>query len=182
MSGIFLDLDLRCLRPLDPLRRFEFVSVAATPMGISNGFLMSSPRHPFLESVVKSLPWYNINWLGLPYATVMFTTGCHFLSYVSQFSLRSIANHFRTMHALFPGRNDLRILWGPNRLHHLSGAVTTPLFQHLGLSSWHSFDGVVITSALPLFIFIAAFVISSMVFVVIGLIKYRHKAQHLFLA
>jgi len=88
LSGIFLDLDLRCLRPLDPLRQFEFVSVAATPMGISNGFLMSSPRHPFLESVVKSLPRYNINWLGLPYATVMFTTGCHFLSYVSQFSLR----------------------------------------------------------------------------------------------
>lgn len=81
-SGIFLDLDLQCLRPLDPLRQFEFVSVAAKPTGISNGFLMSSPRHPFLKNVVDNLPRYNINWFGLPYATVMFSTGCHFLSYV----------------------------------------------------------------------------------------------------
>jgi hypothetical protein len=44
------------------------------------------------------------------------------------------------MQALFPGRADLRILWGPNRLHQLSGAVTTPLFRHLGMSSWHNHD------------------------------------------
>ena len=86
------------------------------------------------------------------------------------------------MHALFPKRDDVRILWGPNRLHQLSGAVTTPLFQHLGMSSWHSFDGVMLTSALPLFIFIAAFVVSSMVFAVIGLMNYRQKAQHTFVA
>jgi hypothetical protein len=81
--GIFLDLDLQCLRPLDPLRRFNFVAVAANPMGISNGFLMASPQHAFLKNVVQNLPRYNINWLGLPYATVMFSTGCHFLSYDS---------------------------------------------------------------------------------------------------
>jgi hypothetical protein len=44
------------------------------------------------------------------------------------------------MQALFPGRKDLRIIWGPNRLHQLSGAVTTPLFRHLGMSSWHNHD------------------------------------------
>src|SRR6266480_6157505 len=39
--GIYLDLDLQCLRPLDPLRQFNFVAVvAANPTGISNGFLM----------------------------------------------------------------------------------------------------------------------------------------------
>ena len=81
--GICLDLDLQCLRPLDPLRQFDFIAVAANPTGISNGFLMVSPRHPFLEYVIQNLPRYNINWLGLPYATVMFSTGCHFLSYVS---------------------------------------------------------------------------------------------------
>ncbi len=81
--GIYLDLDLQCLRPLDPLRQFNFVAVvAANPTGISNGFLMISPRHPFLKHVIQNLPRYNINWLGLPYATVMFSTGCHFLSYV----------------------------------------------------------------------------------------------------
>lgn len=48
------------------------------------------------------------------------------------------------MQALFPGRKDLRILWGPNRLHQLSGAVTTPLFRHLGMSSWHNHDSSLI--------------------------------------
>jgi mannosyltransferase OCH1-like enzyme len=79
-TGIFLDLDLECLRPLDPLRRFDFVAPAATPMGISNGFLMVAPRHPFMQFVIDNLPRYNVNWFGVPYPTVMFSTGCHYLS------------------------------------------------------------------------------------------------------
>jgi mannosyltransferase OCH1-like enzyme len=51
-------------------------------MGISNGFLMISPHHPFMAFVIDNLPLYNIRWFGLPYAIVMFSTGCHFLSYV----------------------------------------------------------------------------------------------------
>src|ERR1700753_3913768 len=50
----------------------------------------------------------------------------------------------RTMLSLSPGRDSLRILWGPNNMHQLSGAVTTPLFRHLGLSSWHSVDGAIV--------------------------------------
>jgi len=49
-------------------------------MGISNGFLMLAPSHPFLAFVLDNLPRYNVQWFGLPYATVMFSTGCHFLS------------------------------------------------------------------------------------------------------
>jgi mannosyltransferase OCH1-like enzyme len=80
ISGIFLDLDLQCRRPLDPLRRFPFVAPAATPMGISNGFIMTAPQNPFLGFVLSNLERYNVNWFGLPYAIVMFSTGCHFLS------------------------------------------------------------------------------------------------------
>jgi inositol phosphorylceramide mannosyltransferase catalytic subunit len=79
-QGIFLDLDLQCLRPLDPLREFNFVAVAANPIGISNGFIMAKEKHPFFLHVIKNLPRYNLRWLGLPYATVMFSTGCHYLS------------------------------------------------------------------------------------------------------
>lgn len=53
------------------------------------------------------------------------------------------------MQALFPGRDDLRILWGPNRLHQLSGAVTTPVFHHLGMSSWHAADGALMSLFKP---------------------------------
>jgi hypothetical protein len=53
------------------------------------------------------------------------------------------------MLSLFPGRDSLRILWGPNGMHQLSGVVVTPLFKHLGMSSWHSFDGAIITLFKP---------------------------------
>ncbi|OCK73898.1 glycosyltransferase family 32 protein [Lepidopterella palustris CBS 459.81] len=127
-GGIFLDLDLHCLRSLDPLRQFSFVAPAARPMGISNGFFMASPHHPFLKALVENLPRFNIHWFGIPYATVMFSTGCHYMS---------------AIHSMFPPTENLRVLWGPNNLHRLSGHVKTPLFEHLGSSSWHSLDIVI---------------------------------------
>jgi hypothetical protein len=48
------------------------------------------------------------------------------------------------MFSLYSNRTSLRILWGPNNLHQLSGPITTPLFKHLGLSSWHSVDGAIL--------------------------------------
>ncbi|KAL6241224.1 hypothetical protein RBB50_011903 [Rhinocladiella similis] len=125
-GGIFLDLDLLCLRPLTPLRAFDFVAPAAFPSGISNGFIVSRPKVPFLAEVIANLPKYDVSWFGLPYATISFSTGCHF---------------FSTMHLFTKtNRSVLRVLWGPRRLHHLSGNVTTPLFHHFGSSSWHSYD------------------------------------------
>ncbi|OCL09955.1 glycosyltransferase family 32 protein [Glonium stellatum] len=122
-GGIFLDSDLHCLRSLDPLRRFPFVAPAARPIGLSNGFFMAAPGHPLLKALVENLPYFNINWFGIPYATVMFSTGCHYMS---------------SIHSISPYAADLRVLWGPNNLHRLSGHVRTPLFEHLGSSSWHS--------------------------------------------
>ncbi|KIW17129.1 hypothetical protein PV08_04320 [Exophiala spinifera] len=125
-GGIFLDLDLLCLRPLTPLRAFDFVAPAAYPSGISNGFLLSRPKGPFLAEVISNLPRYDVSWFGLPHATISFSTGCHFLS---------------TMHLFTKtDRSILRILWGPRRLHHLSGNATTPLFHHFGSSSRHSYN------------------------------------------
>jgi hypothetical protein len=71
------------------------------------------------------------------------------------------------MFSLYPFRDELRILWGPNRLHQLSGPVVTPLFKHLGLSSWHEADGAFFKKlskqrserAALLYIFIAGFII-----------------------
>jgi len=87
-----------------------------------------------MKYVIENLPRYNVNWFLLPYATVMFSTGCHFLS---------------TMLSLFPSRDSLKILWGPHEMHQLSGRVVTPLFKHLGMSSWHSFDGALVAVFKP---------------------------------
>jgi mannosyltransferase OCH1-like enzyme len=122
-GGVILDMDLRCTRALGPLRRFEFVAPEAFPRGLSIGFMMSAKKTPFLRDLVHNLAVYNKQWLGLPYATVMFSTGCHYAS---------------TIHAYQANRTELKILPGP--LHSLSGRVKTPLFEHLGSSSWHSYD------------------------------------------
>lgn len=54
-----------------------------------------------------------------------------------------------TIHALapLPLRKTLKILAGPATnpsLHSLNGPVSTPLFDHLGSSSWHSYDAALI--------------------------------------
>ncbi|KIN03418.1 glycosyltransferase family 32 protein [Oidiodendron maius Zn] len=133
-GGVVLDMDLDCRHSLGPLRRFGFVAPAAHPSGFSNGMMMASRWHPFVGELVNNLPRFNLNWFGLPYPTVMFSTGCHYASVV---------------HTLQKTRSDLRILAGPKELpnlHRLNGNVITPLFHHLGSSSWHSFDASLIVS------------------------------------
>lgn len=79
-GGVILDLDLQCKRALGPLRRFDFVAPAAHPQGFSIGFMMASKQNEFVGKLVSNLMRYNRHWLGLPYPTVMFSTGCHFAS------------------------------------------------------------------------------------------------------
>ncbi|RKO86844.1 nucleotide-diphospho-sugar transferase, partial [Blyttiomyces helicus] len=124
-GGIYMDMDLVCLRPLEPFRRFDFIAPAAHPIGVSNGFIMISPRHPFMKQVVDNLSLFNRFFISA-YPTVMFSTGCTYLS---------------AQHLVSPHRNQLKVLSGLN--NKLSGNSTTPLFHHLGASSWHSSDAPV---------------------------------------
>ncbi|CAK7567179.1 MAG: hypothetical protein SEPTF4163_005141 [Sporothrix epigloea] len=139
-GGVVLDMDLRCKRALGPLRRFGFVAIEAVPVGFSSGFMMAERHNPLVGAIVDSLPDYNRRWLGLPYPTVMFSTGCHFAS---------------TIHALQKDRSEYKVLRGPvdnPDMHKLNGAVSTPIFDHLGSSAWHSFDGrfiIMLRRALP---------------------------------
>ncbi|KXG51267.1 uncharacterized protein PGRI_095280 [Penicillium griseofulvum] len=127
-GGAVLDFDLACKRSLEPLRQFNFVAPAAHPAGFSIGMMLASPNHPFIKSLVDSLPMFNHVWPLLSYVTIMFSTGCHYAS---------------TVYTLQENRSDLRILSGPHdnpNMHMLNGFVDTPLFRHLGSSSWHTKD------------------------------------------
>ncbi|KAG6009075.1 hypothetical protein E4U43_000057 [Claviceps pusilla] len=128
-GGVILDMDLKCKRALGPLRRFSFVAPEAHPTGFSIGFMMASKDNAFVGDIVRNLTVYNKDWLGLPYPTVMFSTGCHFASVI---------------HVYESNRTDLKILPGP--LHSLNGKVSTPIFDHLGSSSWHSYDAKLIVT------------------------------------
>ncbi|GKZ73644.1 hypothetical protein AnigIFM60653_010800 [Aspergillus niger] len=127
-GGAVLDYDLACKRSLEPLRRFEFVAPAANPVGISVGMMLAAPNNPYVNDLVRNLPTFNRRWSFLPYITVMFSTGCHYAS---------------TIYTMQRNTSTLRVLAGPPenpRMHMLNGVVNTPLFRHLGSSSWHEKD------------------------------------------
>lgn len=50
---------------------------------------------------------------------------------------------YRTIYTMQRNTSTLRVLTGPPenpRMHMLNGVVNTPLFRHLGSSSWHEKD------------------------------------------
>ena len=69
-GGVYADLDMECLRPLDPLtwqygcvlsqeplEHAHFLADMAPPV-ISNAFIACKPRHDFMKFIIKSLPEY----------------------------------------------------------------------------------------------------------------------------
>jgi inositol phosphorylceramide mannosyltransferase catalytic subunit len=152
-GGVFLDMDLFCRNQLDPLilhleamtsaqyRRpaqgniyflgesdhpHMLLAPKANPVGVSNGFIISSKGHPLLSQMVTFLPRFNLNFVS-SYATVMFSTGCMYIS-----------SHMQLFARRRWGRGTVLVLDGTENM--LNGNVDTPLFRHLGTSSWHSSD------------------------------------------
>ncbi|KAI9674035.1 MAG: hypothetical protein M1829_003878 [Trizodia sp. TS-e1964] len=175
-GGVILDMDLDCKRSLGPLRRFGFVAPAAHPIGFSIGLMMASKRHPFVGELVRNLPIFDRDWFRLPYPTVMFSTGCHYAS---------------AIHTMQQNRTDLRVLVGPDydfEMHRLSGDVETPLFHHLGTSSWHSFDASIIVSightenwmpSVHLHMVMCILAVSSFVAIFVGALSYLQRRRQL---
>lgn len=61
-GGIYLDLDIICLKSLDQLRAYKFVLPKTKPVGLSNDFIIAQPKHPFLLQILNNLPKYNLNY------------------------------------------------------------------------------------------------------------------------
>lgn len=136
-GGIYLDLDVGCLRPLDPLLVFPVILPKTIPVGVSNDLMFAEKGHPFLSQTIHNLITFDHSWI-LNYPTVMFSTGPMFLSF--QYSLYT-ASHPITPYE--PG--DVRIL--PKSLY---GKNAKPeeaphsFFAHYYGSSWHADDAALI--------------------------------------
>lgn len=141
-GGVYLDMDITCRRSLDDLRHLPFLAPAAFPTGVSNGFMLSRAHHPFLKQVIDGVAISDLRW-GLPYVETMLTTGCMFLSNQRTAYMSGLMG-FGTV----PQAQDKVFVLadeeGKIRSHMLRGAVTTPLFQHGGASSWHEWDAAVV--------------------------------------
>ncbi|KAH8683076.1 nucleotide-diphospho-sugar transferase [Tricladium varicosporioides] len=100
-GGIYIDLDDGCNRRLDPLLSYPAWLRQTLPTGISNDAMGSVPQHPFFALVIESLSKYNRNW-GLPYISVMYSTGPLFLSVIWKEYLRTTRPPSEGIRVLMP--------------------------------------------------------------------------------
>ncbi|KAK0191095.1 glycosyltransferase family 32 protein [Armillaria mellea] len=134
-GGVYLDLDIGCKRPLDPLLAYPVILPKTIPVGISNDLIFSEKGHPFMAQVIHSLVTFDHSWI-LNYPTVMFSTGPMFLSV--QYSI------FTSSHASAvsdPIRVLPKSLYGKNAKE---GEAPHTFFSHFYGSSWHADDAAFI--------------------------------------
>ena len=137
-GGVYLDLDVGCLRPLDQLLTFPVILPKTIPVGVSNDLMFAERGHPFLAQTIHNLITFDHSWV-LNYPTVMFSTGPMFLS--AQYGLYTASHPPTPEH---PG-GEVRIL--PKSLY---GKNAKPeeaphsFFSHFYGSSWHADDAAFI--------------------------------------
>lgn len=134
-GGIYMDLDIGCLRPMDPLLIYSVILPKTIPVGVSNDLMFAEKGHPLLEQTIHNLVTFDHSWI-LNYPTVMFSTGPMFLS--AQYGL------YTTSHPTSAG-TEIRIL--PKSLYGKNakpGEVPHSFFSHFYGSSWHADDAAFI--------------------------------------
>lgn len=76
-GGVYMDLDIACRRPLDPLLGLPAWFPEASPLGVNNDLMATEPQHPIFKKLTDGLIAHNRNWI-FPYVTIFWTTGPHF--------------------------------------------------------------------------------------------------------
>ncbi|CAF2868341.1 unnamed protein product [Rotaria sp. Silwood2] len=88
-GGIYIDMDNGCrqsfdsllyvLEALDPHSNHLAAFPRTSPIGISNGFMITTKGHPLFKILISRLPLFNHNYL-INYLTVMVSAGPSYLS------------------------------------------------------------------------------------------------------
>lgn len=71
LGGIYLDLDIKCLKPLDFFLTVDWISPPGLPVGLNNAFMAVAPGHPFLKHTIDNIKRFDLNWYSL-YITDMY--------------------------------------------------------------------------------------------------------------
>ena len=78
-GGVYMDLDIDCRRPLDPLLQFPAWFPKTTLLGVNNDVFAARAQHPVIGEMTSQLETRNVN-LFFPYLTIYFSTGPQFTS------------------------------------------------------------------------------------------------------
>jgi inositol phosphorylceramide mannosyltransferase catalytic subunit len=132
-GGVYLDLDIGCMRPLDPLLVYPVILPKTIPVGVSNDLMFAEQGHPFLAQTIHNLVTFDHNWI-LNYPTVMFSTGPMFLS--AQYGLYTSSHATEDPVRILP-----KSLYGKNAKE---GEAPNTFFSHFYGSSWHADDAAFI--------------------------------------
>ncbi|EPX73857.1 mannosyltransferase complex subunit [Schizosaccharomyces octosporus yFS286] len=121
-GGIYIDLDVGCKKPMDPLLdQTTFLLPVTEPIGYSNDWFAATPKHDFLYKVITSLSKFNHQYFT-KYPTVFLSTGPLFFSII-------LCQYLSEPH------NKVRSL--PPDMY-ANGPVS--FFSHVHGSSWHGSD------------------------------------------
>lgn len=80
LGGIYLDLDIKCLKPLDFFLTVDWISPPGLPVGLNNAFMAVAPGHPFLKHTIENIERFDLNWYSL-YITDMYAFSSQFDGY-----------------------------------------------------------------------------------------------------
>ena len=125
LGGVYADLDITCIRGLDPLIEADVVLAPTAPAGVSNDLMMSRAGDPLFSELLDSLPradrLWNRPWVPRHFR-VMCGTGSLFLT------------DRKRRHA---SRSGLRFLTAGEYGH---GSPSTAFVQHLDGNTWAAWD------------------------------------------
>ncbi|KAJ7228542.1 glycosyltransferase family 32 protein [Mycena pura] len=132
-GGIYMDLDIGCLRPLDPLLVYPVILPKTIPVGVSNDLMFAQKHHAFFAQTIHNLATFDHSWI-LNYPTVMFSTGPMFLS--MQYGIFTAQRVAGGTVRILP-----KSLYGKNAE---TAEAPHSFFTHHYGSSWHSDDAAFI--------------------------------------
>ena len=141
-GGVYIDMDIACEVPLNDVIAYVTDRHAAVGLpdnswirgGVTNDLLLATAKHRFFAQTINSLPHYNSNY-GLPYVTVMYSTGPNFLTDMFKEYRRELEQR---------GTTDSDIVVLPHSLTH----ETNGYFRHTVGSTWHAADGRILYGVL----------------------------------
>ncbi|KAH8711956.1 nucleotide-diphospho-sugar transferase [Phaeosphaeriaceae sp. PMI808] len=136
-GGVYMDLDISCRRPLDPLLSFAAWFPEASPLGVNNDLMAARAKHPIVERMTTQLERHDKNWL-FPYLTIFYSTGPQFTSDI----LKEWVEHVREIES----RTGLKT---PNAdsfsiLPQIYYSETHTFFGHSPGGTWHGTDVAVV--------------------------------------
>lgn len=129
-GGFYVDMDIGCRRKLhDSLLSFAAFIPKTKPIGYSNDFLATRPRHPFYLQLITNLSKSISKLYPGPYATVFFSTGPLYLT--NQFISYNQEHSYE-----FDLANKDNVLVLDPQLY----SEANRFLIHVRGNSWHSWD------------------------------------------